>query len=674
MKKMLAQARMIRLTAIASALLAAFGPVHAEEAAQAVERLTNPESTVQFGAGYVDQDNQRFGQYTGLREAGVYGIADLDLVRRLGETGTELRLTGRNLGLADGEARFEHRRQGDWGYFIEFGQTPDYSPYMVNTRLTGIGGTSQTVNGASSGQDVQLKTVRKTATIGFEKLLPAGFDVQVRFRNEDKDGSRLFGQGELGRINFLTEPIDSTTQQLEATVGYTGEALQLSGGYFGTSYNNHDTRLDVTGGIAGLTPLALPPGNESHQLFLSGGYSFTPATRATFKVAYSRATQDDAFIVPAASTVGRSALGARVDTTLVQAGLTARPLPKLSLRADLRYEDRDDKTPVAAYFTSPGSLATTNGENAPDSRTTTSGVLEAGYQLPMGFRVLGGIDMSQRDRSYPAVRSVSYRDQTDETAYRVELRRSLSETATGSLSYAHSERDGSDYLLNLLLNGSLGSNLVNPLNLADRQRDRIRLTLNWTPIEALSIQFMADDAQDDYSGRSLGPREGSANRYALDATYAFSEAWQASAWASWDETRSKQSSQDSAPFGALWSGDLSGSGDAYGVGVRGRLTSALDIGADFQYSHDTNEYRLQAITGAPLTSLPDTFYKLTSLKLFAKYELQPNAGVRVDYEYNRFSTDDWTWTSWTYSDGTRVTESPTQKVNYIGLSGYYRWW
>jgi hypothetical protein len=47
--------------------------------------------------------------------------------------------------------------------------------------------------------------------------------------------------------------------------------------------------------------------------------------------------------------------------------------------------------------------------------------------------------MSQRSQ-LPAVRSVSYRDQTDETAYRDAPQ---FETATGSLSYAHSERDGS---------------------------------------------------------------------------------------------------------------------------------------------------------------------------------------------------------------------------------------
>ena len=36
----------------------------------------------------------------------------------------------------------------------------------------------------------------------------------------------------------------------------------------------------------------------------------------------------------------------KVGNELLQAGVTSRPLPKLTLFADLRYEDRDDRTPL----------------------------------------------------------------------------------------------------------------------------------------------------------------------------------------------------------------------------------------------------------------------------------------------------------------------------------------
>ena len=45
--------------------------------------------------------------------------------------------------------------------------------------------------------------------------------------------------------------------------------------------------------------------------------------------------------------------------------------------------------------------------------------------------------------------------------------------------------------------------------------------------------------------------------------------------------------------------------------------------------------------------------------------------MRVQYIYDRFKTDDFTWTNWVYTDGTRVLQNATQTVHFIGVSGYY---
>lgn len=46
--------------------------------------------------------------------------------------------------------------------------------------------------------------------------------------------------------------------------------------------------------------------------------------------------------------------------------------------------------------------------------------------------------------------------------------------------------------------------------------------------------------------------------------------------------------------------------------------------------------------------------------------------IRATYSYDRFSTDDWTWNRWTYSDGTTVLANPTQEVHFVGLTVNYR--
>ena len=130
----------LRLTAVAAALLAVFGSAQAQETAD-LAQLTKPESSVEVGIGYVNKDNRRFGQYNGLTDGGVYGLLDLNVVRRIDASGTWLKFSGRNPGLDNRELRFEHNRQGNWGYFIEYGQTPRVNPFTIFTGLAGAGST-----------------------------------------------------------------------------------------------------------------------------------------------------------------------------------------------------------------------------------------------------------------------------------------------------------------------------------------------------------------------------------------------------------------------------------------------------------------------------------------------------------------------------------------------------
>jgi MtrB/PioB family decaheme-associated outer membrane protein len=684
----------LRMSLIASALLAAFGPALAAEEDEEIARLTTLESEVSAGVGYVSDDNQRFGQYTGLTEKEAYLLLDADVARRDDATGTWLRFTGRNIGLDSRLLRFEHERQGNWGYFIEWNQIPRFDPYTVNTGLLGIGTTSQTpvTITPGSGAVFELETERDVLTAGLKKALSRTVGVQVVVRNEEKEGSRRWGQGTFGTWRFLAEPIDQTTRQLDATVNYATDKLQLSGGYYATTFENHNELLTVNGPtlFAGSNLMALPPDNQSHQLHLAGGYSFTPTTRAMFKVAYGRITQDETFpTAPVAGAPGN--LDGRIDTTLVEGGLTTRPVRDLTLRANLRYEDRDDRTPVFRYFPSQNTVGATNdGTNETRDIRTTAGKLEATYRLPLAFHLTGGVDYVEKKRNSPPVRSVDFRETTEETSLRAELRRTIGETLTGALAYVHSERDGSEWLTNFgNQTATTTGDLIAPLHLADRDRDLVRASLTWMPLEPLSLNFRVDAAKDDYASRGftpfdLGPRSGEARFYSVDAGYAFSDAVQATAWLSRSVDKYENALCQSAAVpnantcvasaaNPVWSADLRHTQDSAGLGLRAKASARLDLGADLAYSEFTDEMRTFAITPAvALPALPDIHTDVTTLTLFAKYALQRNSGVRVQYVYDRYKTDDWTWNSWVYSDGTRVLEEPNQEVHFVGVAYYQR--
>ena len=656
----------------------------------AVTALTEPDSEVEIGLGYISEDNFHYGQYRGMTDEGFYGVLNMDFAKRDDSSGTWLTLDGRNLAGDNRSLEFDHERQGNWGYFIDYAQLPRGNPFTHNTGLDGIGSNDLTISGVPL-RDTQLELERKRLTLGGRKWFGDAFSVELTARDEAKDGSRMFGRGTGGAMEFLAEPIDQHIRQLDARINYSGQKLQLSGGYYGTDFDNSDTALNITGGAPELaqgtgafTPIALPPDNQSHQVYLEGNYRFTPTFSSNFKAAYNEITQDDTFILPSAP--GNTNLDGKIETTLLQVGVTARPLPKLSLLANFRYDAREDRTPVLDYFVvTTGS--TTTGENEPRSVRTEAAKLEASYYLPAGFRLTGGFDDERKSRNTSNIRVVSFREETDEQTYRLALRRSISATVTGELTYAVSDRDGSNFLTNTVVGGALGSNLIAPIHLADRSRDKARLLIDWTPTEALSLQFTANIAEDDYDAArttvDIGVQKGELEFYGLDATYAFSESWQASLWYSTSSNQLDQAvcvgatSTGICPNNAtspIWTAQFGSDEEAVGFSLQGGIGEKFSFGADVQYSDIQDEFGQSAVTaGAIVNPLPDIVTRTTTATVFGRYELNERSSVRVDLTYDDYTTDDWTWSTFTYRDGTHAFNDPDDSVYFVGVSYAYRW-
>lgn len=698
------------LTTLAAALLAAWGPARAEDAEMA--KLTKPDSSVSAGIGNWSADRPQQGIYDGMRDKGAYGLLDADIVKRDDATGTWFTLKASNLGLDTRSIKGEYLRQGNVGVFLEYSRTPRDNPNTFNTGLQGIGTAFQTISGAGANalplRDVTLGTERDLVHLGFYKNLMPGLDFRVSFKNEDKEGTRHWAMG--SQPLFMAEPIDSTTRQLEMTLDYAGKRLQLQGGYYGSMYDNSNSlAFGLVNGAArpGTTsspnpvPLTSPLNNVAHQVFLNGGYAFTPTTRGTFKLAYSGATQNENLptfdmAAPNNRFIGApSSLDGKINTTTAQLGLTSRPLPKLSLLANLRYHDVDDKTPLAG-FVGDNTTGAVTVHNTPHSFTTTSGKVEATYRLPANFSVMGGVDRSQQDRTFPqfdAERYVPFRGTLNETTYRVQLRRSLSDTVNGSLTYLQSKRVGSGFTST----NALPSDQINPIHIADRERSKWRLSVDWSPLQKLSLQFNVEDARDDYGHseeRPYGLRDGSARLYSLDANYTPTEDAQLNAWYSHDQTDARQ-------FAGRWAGGtldadkdahLRDRGDSIGLGGRAKVRAKFVFGADLQWTRNRSHYdedvaliggfstRYSTSAGVSAAPLPEIENRLTRLTLFATYAVQKNAHLRLDLIHERWNTDDWSWmfangTPYAYgntTDGTTVTAKQNQTSNFVGMRYVYK--
>jgi hypothetical protein len=126
----------------------------------------------------------------------------------------------------------------------------------------------------------------------------------------------------------------------------------------------------------------------------------------------------------------------------------------------------------------------------------------------------------------------------------------------------------------------------------------------------------------------------------------------------------------------FWQVSLRNLGNSGGLGLRAKPTGKLELGVDLQHSVYDDEYSQLVTTAgaAAAPPIPDIETRVTTIRLTAKYALMKSAGIRFDYAFQRWTSDDWTWSTWTYTDGTRLLQEPVQKVHFFGISGYYRWW
>jgi len=728
----------LRPTVLALALLAAFGPVQAQTSdAKAAEAKTSEvQASATVGGAWVSgdaADRAFFGQYNGMRDQSVYGLLDFDYSRRNTADGTVMGLTGTNLGLQTRELQYFWQRQGDWKFTADYGELIRREPYTVNTGLLGAGSATPQVaylsGGTGSGSEYDPYTKRKGLALGFAKWLGPELELQASLKSENKDGSRIFGIGMNcpssvaincggttltstgSAVLLLPEPINSNHSQIELRLNYAGERLRLTGGYYGSFYNNANatfaptvpgslntplgTPLPLANGLQSIlsNPVALPPDNQMNSFDVAGNYTFTPTTRANFKLAYSQAKQDQSFAGTGltGAPAGVSSLEGEFNTTLAQLGLVSRPLPKLTLLAEGRYQDRDDRTPIALYNVENKSTYT----NRSYSLERITGKLQATYQFTPAYQGAVAVDYESIDRGTftptSAVGGVSaLRQDTQETSWRIELRRRMTETFSGEIKFVSSDRDGSNWLrptsgggVTEVTDPSTGfaSTAIFAPTLADRRRDQLKLLGTWQPTDALMLQFSAAGGKDEYSAPSqYAVRDSKMDLYTVDATYAVSDAWNVNGFASYGRQKLNQA----RPAGSILAFDNTNT--TIGVGTTGKIGESIDVGGSLAYISDRNAYA-QTIdplanpsSGALLEAtggLPDIKFQQTELRLFGKYALAKNSALRLDAIYQHTRYNDWSYefsgVPYTFGDNTTVSLQQDQNVVYLGISYVYSW-
>ena len=623
-------------------------------------------SDIELGIGYVADDAYFFGRYNGLQTEGAYLVGDID-AEKFSEDGRFWNIRGTNLGLESRYLRLEGGKQGSHKFFLEWDELPNYKNNTVQTPFGGVGTDSLTLpNGFDIENDLdanlnpfELQTKRERIGIGASFVPTQRWLFDIDFSHETKQGVDVTG-GAIGgtggggggpgsgtgllsavETSLLPEPIKYDTDKVNATLSYAHDAGQLDLTYHASLFNNTyaslswDDPFTTTTGTEG--SMALAPDNEFHQLSLSGGYSLPYRSRLTGLISMGRMTQNQQFQPYSISGAlpDTSSLDGEVWLTNAQLKLSSRPVTKLRLSAELRYNERDNQTPVNTYdyivldSTSGGQV-----QNNPYSYKNNQAKLDANYRFNAITSLRGGYKYNGMKRSdFNAGRK-----DTDENTLYAKLKVKPHSTIDLELYGEAGSRDGSDIIFDV---NNYQNTLMRKYNLADRDRVKLGALINYMATDSLYLSARADYNEDDYTDTQLGLTEANQPTVTVDFSYQPANTITTYGYYTWESIKSIQNGLDTVSS-AGWQADFDDTFDTAGIGAKWTDLGKWDLGADLVYSKATGNIELadQAAPGSE-AQYPDTKSEMYSIKLWTDYNYSKQMVYRLGYWYEEYLADNW---------------------------------
>ncbi|HET9669375.1 MAG TPA: MtrB/PioB family decaheme-associated outer membrane protein [Casimicrobiaceae bacterium] len=272
-------------------------------------------------------------------------------------------------------------------------------------------------------------------------------------------------------------------------------------------------------------------------------------------------------------------------------------------------------------------------------------------------------------------------------------------------------------------------------NMADRNRHKLRGSVNWDANDQLSLQGSLEYNKDDYDNSIYGLRNAENWALNLEGSYAFTGDLSANAFYTHENIKSQSAgisygSNSNAAFvgqagnslvqgGCFatvqarnnnakidpclnWSTNMRDKVDTFGVGFAWKNLAAgkVDVLGDLVYadartdigvaggSYANNPFAVAAPAPAlppgvpavlfiPAADMPTASTKTLDLRLAAQYALDRNSAIRLLYWYEHLRSNDYIYAGMQFGSLTNVIPTNEQPFHYnvhvIGVSYIYRW-
>ncbi|QYK11706.1 MtrB/PioB family decaheme-associated outer membrane protein [Shewanella rhizosphaerae] len=611
---------------------------------------TGVSGTIGAGVGYNDSDDIRSANAFAAENEFV-GKVDAD-VSYISESGYRASIEAQNLGMENGRLDLESGKVGQHKLSLNYRQIATYKTDKAMSPYQGVGGDHLTLpdnwQTAGSSQDMselysslnplELSLKRKRAGIGFEYQGEELWSTYVNYQREDKTGLKQASGSFFNQSMMLAEPVDYTTDTVEAGIKLKGDNWFTALAYSGSSFKNQysqltfDNAFNPTFGAQTQGTMALDPDNEAHTVSLMGQYT-AGSTIMSGRVHYGQMSQDQALVTSGYGyQTPVDALDAKVDMKGANLKVVSRINRTVRVNASYDYSDRDNKTNVEEWTQI--SINSTTGKvayNTPYDFTTQRAKLGADFRLSRGMKLEAGYDFRRDERSYQD------RETTDENTLWTKFHLSAFDNWDMWIKGSYGERDGSEYQASEWTSSESNS-LLRKYNLADRQRTMVEARISHTPIDALTIDFGGRYALDDYNDTQIGLTESKDVSYDINASYLINDDMMVNAFYNRQNIDSEQagSSNYSSPN---WFGLVEDQVDVIGAGFsyNNLLEKKLRLGVDYTYSDSSSNTQVkQGLSG----DYGDYYAKVHNVNVYGQYQATDNMALRLDYKMEKYKDND----------------------------------
>lgn len=616
--------------AITVACIVPLGGLHAGqfEVGEAVERdeelwehLSDPHSEVRAGLGWLSDDAFMFGRYSGLTDDGLFPDLWFDLNFRPVHDADEMRywrLQARNLGIDSRRIKGEYGLQGSYTTYFDFRQMPHNEWEAVNIEHEGAGSrelSSDTPRAFDIEQERQRFTLGGDVRFGEN----AGWRLQSDFSREDRDGTRLrgFERGfSAGAGSVAPAAVDYYTDEFNLTLEIPGRQFHGSAGYHFSAF----TQDNGSGMEVDSDTFALEPENTFHRVSFAGNYRPNASSRLSGNAHFGTMLQDDGFVESGEDVLRNgsavSSLDGEIRTTALNLRGNHRFTDRTRVRANFRYDDRDNRTDV---------FEVAGRETRPMSYTRTRLSADADHRLTRRTRLTGGVEREDRDRDF------GDRRETDETTTHLQIQTRVGSSLSGGARAEYARQRGTTY--DAERNNPVPEGLRN-YDIADRDRNQIAVFGTYTPqaLPTVSISARSRYLDDDYTDSALGRTGAEQWSTNLDVGWTPMDDLSLYGTLGWDKGDINLAADD-------WTAEQAREVLSTGVGAEWTVRpDELDLGIDV--TRMDSRLRMDFDNDDPRRH-PTLESGFTEFALHGTYQRSLNLSFQGRYLYQRFSETDW---------------------------------